>query len=752
MCRTASRTARARSWRPADGRPGSNWSTATASSRDRGPRAARPPPPGPDDWGRFAWESAHAGQSRARRAGAPVVRRPSRFALWIGDPAGGGGRHRDRGRERSRGATPAPARRLAADARRVRADGDLWVSSPGSTRSSACHRRRGAGRIARATLLIPGGRPGRPATPPAGAARFAVDHRGSSGRPFGRQCRRPHRPRPGRGRLLPGRADLPAPGLRARTCAVPFSAAPAARRPPRQPLQLGRRDGADGNALVWFTEAAPTARAAARGARRPEIGQTHFTCGCPPRSACARRRGRGLVHRGVDNRIGKLTPDVTDAGSADAATRCGLQHPERRPVEEPELTHRGPCDLRPAQRRGRRPRGGSGSRRRDRQAGLLDPGSAVAGRRPGCRSSSFRDTPFGAAASRRISPWTAPAGCSGPTSTATPSASSTPAGTGGLAHAAAPAPGGPPQPDRLAASSTPRATSACRDGRERAHPRSAASAPASPAPPRRARGRPRPRRPPARPWPGLRPFRGRRQTDAGRGIVARAPAASAAGGRLTVTGRRWEGRGRPLRRGDVVGRLADGGRRGAAGRRAAGARGPRRPGRSRAGARARAASRRHGVELRRPLRAPVSAADGRPGPRPGAAPGGAARRRRGALAGRPPCRTGGPGAAEPPATRAAARPAGAVAPPAHARARRRRPATGRSSPRPGEPSTCAVVPGAGRLPAGRRFDIPLLGGSGPARTPLPRRARRAQRPGGGAARVRRRRRAHAVRGRVTRSP
>ena len=180
----------------------------------------------------------------------------------------------------------------------------------------------------------------------------------------------------------------------------PVLGAPADDPPTRAPLQLALSADADGNALVWFTESATNRvgllRAAPDGR---ELGQSHFSCECTaPLGIALGAEGDVWFTEGVDNRIGKLTPDVTDVGSVDAATLRHFNIPSAVSVLDPELS--------PTEVRTSAPHSVAVDHRglvwfteeATGKVARLDPAAAVPGKTAGIAELELPRTAFGAAA------------------------------------------------------------------------------------------------------------------------------------------------------------------------------------------------------------------------------------------------------------------------------------------------------------------------------------------------------------------
>ena len=292
------------------------------------------------------------------------------------------------------------------------------------------HRRRHAAlagadleRSPRTVHLIPGGRhTATSAAAPLEPSDIAVDHRGvvwttlllGNGiarlDPAGSPTARP-----------PACRVYSLPACDDEECPAIFPPDPGA-RPTRQPLQIEVSEDADGNTLVWFTEAnvdrIGLLRVAPDGT---QLGQTHFSCGCRvPLGLALDQAGDVWFTEAVDNRLGRLTLDVTEPFAAAAARLRHYRIPSAELVDEPELAPAPVLDLEPAQRGGRPPRARVVHGEPRRQARLSRPRARAAGhdgghdgdRAPHDRVRHRRRT-------RRPRRSTAPGRCSGPTSTAT---------------------------------------------------------------------------------------------------------------------------------------------------------------------------------------------------------------------------------------------------------------------------------------------------------------------------------------------
>ena len=357
-----------------------------------------------DDWGGFAWKRLDTAKLDARDARTRSVDVPAgTFALWIGDPAGGGQAgtvievenepRRESVRMGSDGSLPTHAA--------FAPDGDLWITLAGSDEIVRMSPSARLGESRRATLRIPGGahEPTSEATPQ-GPLDIAVDHRGivwatlSGGNAIARID--PAQVADGTDR---GIKTYPLPPCGKDECG-PVLGAPADDPPTRAPLQLALSADADGNALVWFTESATNRvgllRAAPDGR---ELGQSHFSCECTaPLGIALGAEGDVWFTEGVDNRIGKLTPDVTDVGSVDAATLRHFNIPSAVSVLDPELS--------PTEVRTSAPHSVAVDHRglvwfteeATGKVARLDPAAAVPGKTAGIAELELPRTAFGAAA------------------------------------------------------------------------------------------------------------------------------------------------------------------------------------------------------------------------------------------------------------------------------------------------------------------------------------------------------------------
>ena len=289
--------------------------------------------------------------------------------------------------------------------RRSTPRGDLWSRSPASTRSCAAHRRRRPRRSARASSCIPGGRhtrrPARAA--PLEPSDVAVDHRGVVWTTLAaRQRHRADRPRRRRDGTTAGGRVYPLPACGEDECPAVFPPDPAERPTRAAAADRVTQDARGQHARLVHRGQRRTASACC--ASRPtarELGQTHFSCGCQaPLGIALDQAGDVWFTEGVDNRIGRLTPDVTEP--VRRRRRATLRHYR---IPSAVLGRRagavaGPgAHLHPAQPRDRPPRARVVHRERDGQARLPRPGRS---RAPGTTAGiggdrRCRDTDFGTA-------------------------------------------------------------------------------------------------------------------------------------------------------------------------------------------------------------------------------------------------------------------------------------------------------------------------------------------------------------------
>ena len=209
---------------------------------------------------------------------------------------------------------------------------------------------------------------------------------------------------------------------------------------------------ARGNAVVWFAEAAADRIGVLRVAPDgTELGADAHDLRLPGAArARARPRRRRLVHGGDQQPHRAAHPGQRRARLGERRAPAPLPDPERGRHGRAGALPRADPHVDPAQRHARRARRRLVHRERATgKVGVLDPRHRGRRRRSTCRATDFGGPPRPPTWS-----WTAPARCSGRTSTATSSARSAP--TGGRRPLLPP--GRAAQPHRLAGDHRPTAT------------------------------------------------------------------------------------------------------------------------------------------------------------------------------------------------------------------------------------------------------------------------------------------------------
>jgi streptogramin lyase len=299
---------------------------------------------GAEDWGRFSWKPLDGAKVPAGGQATVDLSLPAAaFAVWLGDA--------DTGDQASsvveleqgpRVQSVAPTPDVAAGPlhQAMDASGRLWITLSGVDALVGLTPAADLESSTRTVHLIPNGRhDGSSQQPPLEPSDVAVDHRGVVWTTLALGN--------GIARLDPARAahDTAA-GMKVYAlppcgddeCPVPFPPEPGA-GPTRQPLQMEVTEDARGNTLVWFTESnvdrIGLLRVAPDGT---QLGQTHFSCGCRvPFGLALDQDGDVWFTEGVSNRIGRLTPDVSEPYAAAGATLRHYRIPSGIMVNEPEL-------------------------------------------------------------------------------------------------------------------------------------------------------------------------------------------------------------------------------------------------------------------------------------------------------------------------------------------------------------------------------------------------------------------------------
>ena len=306
----------------------------------------REPVQGPDDWGHFAWTALPGGEEVAAGEAAVIeLDLPAdAFTLWLGDDATGDQAATLIALEQGpRTQSIMPTADVSATPlhQAMDAAGDHWVTLAGV---DAVLRLTPAGDLAdseRESYLIPGGRHTADSPQPAlEPSDVAVDQRGVvwTTLALGNGIARVDPAAAEDGTTKGGRV-YPLPACGDDECPVIFPPDPA-ERPTRLPLQMKVTQDAQGNTLVWFTEANVDAIGLLRVAPDgTQLGQTHFSCGCQaPLGIGLDQSGDVWFTEGVSNRIGRLTPDVSQPYAAAAARIRHYRIPSSVLVDEPELS------------------------------------------------------------------------------------------------------------------------------------------------------------------------------------------------------------------------------------------------------------------------------------------------------------------------------------------------------------------------------------------------------------------------------
>ncbi|HWT24353.1 MAG TPA: hypothetical protein VN213_12685, partial [Solirubrobacteraceae bacterium] len=300
---------------------------------------------GAEDWGRFAWTPL---------AGAPVAAGDSAlvtfdvpagaFGLWVGDGETG-----DQAATIVELEHGPPVASIAPTAgvgdgplhQAIDANGDHWITLSGADAIVRLTPAADLAQSSRRVSLIPGGRhtptaPQQPLEP----TDVAVDHRGVvwSTLALGNAIARidPALTRDG---TTDGVRVYRLPACGPEECPAIFPPEPGA-PPTRQPLQMKVTQDAQGNTLVWYTQANADRigllRVAADGR---EVGQAQFSCGCQaPFGIALDQAGDVWFTEGVTNRIGRLTPDPARPYAAAGARLRHYRVPSGVLLEEPELS------------------------------------------------------------------------------------------------------------------------------------------------------------------------------------------------------------------------------------------------------------------------------------------------------------------------------------------------------------------------------------------------------------------------------
>lgn len=301
---------------------------------------------GAEDWGHFDW--AALGEATSVPAGGSLtIERTLNdgvFAAALGDPDSGDQAmaivELDRG-PLTESTTLGDSDSAAPLHSAVSADGGLWVTLTGSDQVVRLQRGSNLASAPRTTVLMPGGaHTVTSERPPLEPADVAVDERGIVwvtlvlGNAIAR--------------IDPAQvSDGSDAGVRLYPlapcgddeCAVPFVPAPG-ERPSREPLQMEVTSDASGNTVVWFTEAAAGRIGALRvdPAGRP-LDQAGFSCGCDtPLGLALDEAGDVWFTEAVENRLGRLTPGLTEPFSAGAARLRHYVIPSAVRTVEPDIS------------------------------------------------------------------------------------------------------------------------------------------------------------------------------------------------------------------------------------------------------------------------------------------------------------------------------------------------------------------------------------------------------------------------------
>jgi streptogramin lyase len=307
---------------------------------------------GPLEWGSFDWADLPIGEGAPATLAADdgshtyLLRpRDDAFALWIGDPHGGDQAgtllRLDRGprTESIRVGEISGAKPLHSA---LDAAGRVWTTLSGVDAITRITPAADLAASARETYLLPGGAhtPDSTAAPLA-PGDIAVDDRGivwvtlGGGNALGRID--PQRTRDG---TSEGIRVYPLENCGPRECAVPFPPDPRETVPSREPLQMDVAPDGRGGTAVWFTEAAAdkigVLRFAADGTK---LDEAHIPCGCgAPGGIALDAAGDVWFTEQIDNRIGRLTPDVTHPFAAGGVRLRHHAIPSGVPTIEPELS------------------------------------------------------------------------------------------------------------------------------------------------------------------------------------------------------------------------------------------------------------------------------------------------------------------------------------------------------------------------------------------------------------------------------
>jgi streptogramin lyase len=301
---------------------------------------------GADDWGRFSWTALEGVDVAAGGSARLDLELPAgAFSLWLGDGETGDQAATMVALEtgpRTQSVAPTADVGAAPLHQAIDAGGDHWVTLAGADAVVRLTPAADLAQSARSVSLIPGGRHGGTSTqPPLEPSDIAVDHRGVvwTTLALGNAIARID-PAAARDGTTAGVRVYPLPACRDEDeCPAVFPREPGERLT-RQPLQMKVSQDAQGNTLVWFTEANVDRIGLLRvSPDGTELGQTHFSCGCAAPLGLALDQGGDVwFTEGVSNRIGRLTPAPGQPHSAAGARLRHYLVPSALLVSEPELS------------------------------------------------------------------------------------------------------------------------------------------------------------------------------------------------------------------------------------------------------------------------------------------------------------------------------------------------------------------------------------------------------------------------------